>query len=84
MSAIWATVRSITCAVPSASSAGEFLAVVEGPGLAVAGLARLVALTRDQHDVTGPRPRHRVVDGLATIADLDDLAPLCPRRSHPP
>ena len=71
MSAIWATVRSIMCGAPSAG--GEFLAVVEGPGLAVTGLARLVALPRDQHDVTRPRPCHRVVDGLATVADLDHL-----------
>ena len=39
----------------------------------MAGLAGLVALPRDQYDVTGSGPGHRVVDGLATVADLDDL-----------
>ena len=53
----------------------EFVTVVEGPGLAVAGLPGLVALAGDQHDVSRSRPRHRVVDRLAPVTDLDHLAP---------
>ena len=52
---------------------GEFVAVVERPGMTAAGLARLVALPRDQHDIPGAGPRDGVVDGLTPIADLDDL-----------
>ena len=60
----------------------EFVAIVEGPGLPAAGLAGFVALTRDQHHVARLCPCDRVVDGLATVTDLDDLRPAA-RRARP-
>ena len=38
-----------------------------------ASLTGFVALAGDQHHVSGIRPGHRVVDRLATVADLDDV-----------
>src|SRR5947209_13170091 len=39
--------------------------------MTVAGLTGFVALTGDQHHITGRRPRHGVLDRRAPVADLD-------------
>ena len=61
---------------------GEFGAVVERPGLAVTRLADFVALARDQHHVTGPRPADGEVDGGAPVADLDELGGGAAPQTH--
>src|ERR1700761_6230372 len=58
---------------PPLERGGQLDAVVERLGVPGASLTGFVALARDQHHVSGVGPGHRVLDRLATVADLDDV-----------